>query len=291
MKTILVPFDFSESSMNGVEAAAILARNAGARLHMLNVVYKADYFVSGEPMFYTLPSTYLLQEQDEKLEEVALKNLHRTGKRNMFKKLEVIFQVKSSAVIHEEIIRYGSQINADLVVIGSKGASGLKNILLGSTAERVVRFSERPVLVVPAKLKGKKMKSIVFASDFHEEAYGIFPFVKKFAGVLGAEIHLLKINTIEQFNSTGDNTKLMSDFNKHFKSKYRINIYDDFMKEEGIMHFAGKVNADLIAIGTHGKKGLVRFFRPDISGGMVRLSQKPILVVNIKKFKSKSDVR
>jgi hypothetical protein len=176
-------------------------------------------------------------------------------------------------------------------VIGSKGASGLKTILLGSTAERVVRFSEKPVLVIPEKPKRQKRGPIVLASDFLEEAYGIFLFVRSFAKILGADIHLLKINTVEQFNSSRDNLKIMDDFNRYFKTKYNCIIYDDFMKEEGIIHYSNEVDAELIALGTHGKKGLMRFFRSDISGGMVRLSQKPILVVNIKKYKSKFDLK
>jgi K+-sensing histidine kinase KdpD len=118
-----------------------------------------------------------------------------------------------------------------------------------------------------------------------------FPFVKVFATVLRADIHLLKINTIEQFMSTGENKKLFDDFNRHFHTKYKSVIYDDYMKEEGILNYSEEANASMIAIGTHGKKGLARFFASDVSGGMVRLSHKPILIVNLKKFKPKSDMR
>jgi len=291
MKTILVPIDFSDYSMHGAEAAVILAKKTGAVLHLLNVILKTDYFISGNPMFNTLPATYLLENSGENLKEAALKNLERMSRKSLFKGINVKYSVRTSAVVHTEIIKCSNEINAELVVIGSKGSSGIKNILLGSTAERVVRFSERPVLVIPSKLKSRQIRPIVFASDFHDEAYGIFPYVRMFAKILSADIHLLKINTIDQFNSTRDNIKIMNDFNKYFKTKCKVIIYDAFMKEEGILHYSGDVNAGLIALGTHGKKGLMRFFRPDISGGMVRLSQKPILVVNIKKFKLKNDIR
>ena len=75
----------------------------------------------------------------------------------------------------------------------------------------------------------------------------------------------------------------MDDFAKKNGGKFKISLFNDYMKEEGILNYSREVKADLIAIGTHGKKGLRRFFSEDVSEGIVRLSQIPILVVNLKK--------
>ncbi|HEY3252039.1 MAG TPA: universal stress protein [Ignavibacteria bacterium] len=292
MKTILVPVDFSENSAYGAEFAAIIAKKIKAKIHLLNVIVRIDYFVPAEPMLYTPPATLLIENTDKKLRETSLKALEKFSQRKIFEGVKVIFESVITVLgIHDEIINYASEVKADLIVISSKGASGLKKILIGSTAERVVRFSDRPVVVIPEKIKKTDFNILVFASDFTKEAYGIFPFVQLFAKVIGAEIHLLKINTMEQFKTTEENMKMLEDFNKHFRTKYKAVIYDDYMKEEGILHYSEKVNANMIAIGTHGKKGIARFFASDISGGMVRLTHKPVLIVNLKKYKSKADVR
>lgn len=291
MKTILAPVDFSVNSSHAAEFAAMLAKKTGARLHLLNVVLKFDYFVTADPMFYTPPATLLIENTDEKLRKHSLKNLQKLRKKKLFNGIRLTVESRSSASIHDEIINYASEIKADVIVIGSKGANRLKNILLGSNAERVVRFSERPVVVIPEKMHKLAFNLLVFATDLSKEAYGIFPFVRTFAKVLGADIQFLRINTIDQFMSTPENKKLFDEFNGHFHTKYKLVVYDDYMKEEGILHYSEEVKASIIAIGTHGKKGLSRFFASDVSGGMVRLTHKPILIVNLKKFKPKADVR
>ena len=60
------------------------------------------------------------------------------------------------------------------------------------------------------------------------------------------------------------------------------------MKEQGILDYTNEINADMIAIGTHGKKGLARFLKTDVSEDMIRLSEKPILVVN---FNNKNRIK
>lgn len=291
MKTILAPVDFSVNSINAAKFAAMIARKTGSKLHLLNVALKFDYYVTADPMFYSPPATVLIDNSYERMRKHSLASLNRLSRRSLFKGIKVKIESRIAVSIPDEIIDYAADIKADVIVIGSKGASQLKNILLGSNAERVVRFSDRPVVVIPQKMQYTGSNVLVFATDLAKEAYGIFPFVRSFAKVLDADIHLLKINTTDQFMSTAENEKLFDNFNKHFHTKYKSIIYDDYMKEEGILHYSDQAKAGMIAIGTHGKKGLARFFASDVSGGMVRLTHKPILVVNLKKFKPKHDVR
>ena len=76
---------------------------------------------------------------------------------------------------------------------------------------------------------------------------------------------------------------MLDSFTKKFKLRAEKVIYDDYMKEEGILNYSEECDTDLIAIGTHGKKGLARFFKQDVSGDLVRLSPRPILIINLNK--------
>jgi nucleotide-binding universal stress UspA family protein len=290
MKTILVPTDFSGHSIYGLEYAANIAGRSRAKLCLFNVAQTGSYYYSSDPIGLNPPVSIMMEGINENLKKTAVSKLESLSRRKFLKGLNVAIDCDTSPNVHNTILEYSESIKADLIVMGTKGSGNVKSILLGSTAERVVRFSPRPVVVIPGKIKKPGPKVIVFASDFREEAYGIFPVVLKFAKLFKAEISLLKVNTMDQFNSTADDKDRMNVFNKKFGGKFETIIYNDYMKEEGILHFAYESGADLIAIGTHGKRGLRRFFSEDVSEGIVRLSSVPIMIVNLKKFKSKSDI-
>ncbi|MCI0448894.1 MAG: universal stress protein [Chlorobi bacterium] len=290
MKNILVPTDFSKNSFYGLEFSANLARRSGAKIHLFNAALTSTYYYTSDPLVISPPAAVMVESINENLKRASMKKLEKIQKSRLLKGLKVNLNCETAFSVYREIIEYSKRIRSDLIVMGTKGESNLKDIFLGSTAERVVRFSEKPVLVIPNKIKNLNPKLVVFASDFTAEAFGIFPFVWEFAKIFGSKVDLLKINTTDQFRRTRDDSKRMSKFNKKFGSKFRAVIYNDYMKEEGILNYSDQIEADLIAIGTHGKKGLARFFSSDVSEGVVRLSHKPILVVNLKKFKRKRDI-
>jgi len=290
MKTILVPTDFSKCSVYGLEVAASLARRTRAKLYIVNVVRSPSFYYGADPLNVAPASAIMLTESITALKKDSFQNLSKLLKKSFLSGIRCQILTLESASIHREIVNYSNRIGADIIIMGSHGSSGLKGIFLGSTAERVVRFSETPVIVVPGKIKSTGFRNIVFASDFGEEAYSIFPVVNNFAEIYDAKIQLLKVNIMEQFRCTSDNLTVMRAFNKHFKNNYQMNVYDDYTKESGIQNFAEDTSADLIAIGTHGKKGLARFFKSDVSEDTIRLTKKPILVVNFSEFKHKSDL-
>lgn len=283
MKKILVPTDFSEPSYYGLDAAAAIARKTGAELHIFNAAEVANYYYSTDPLVIAPPAAIMIDGINENLKKASLAKLNNLKKRSSLKGINVKVYCDVTSNIHNSITAYSDTIKADMIIMGSHGSGNLKEIILGSTAERVVRFSKRPVLVIPVKPSASLYKKIVFASDFSAEAYTIFPFIKKLAAFFKSEIHLLKINTMDQFSRTIDDRMKMDEFKKKNGRKFVTALYNDYMKEEGILNYSREVKADLVAIGTHGKKGLRRFFSEDVSEGIVRLSRIPILVVNLKK--------
>lgn len=291
MKKILVPTDFSEPSFYGLDAAAEIAKKTGAAVHIFNACEVSNYYYSTDPLVIAPPASIMIEGLNENLLKTAKSKLNSLLKRQSLKGIKVAVNCEITSNVHNSITAYADKIKADLIVMGSHGAGNLREIILGSTAERVVRFAVKPVIVIPVKPAKGLFKKIVFASDFAPEAYGIFPFVKEISKINSAEIHLLKVNTMDQFSRTIDDRKKMQDFSRKFGGKFVTSLFSDYMKEEGILNYAHEVKADLIAIGTHGKKGLRRFFSEDVSEGIVRLSHIPILIVNLKKFKVKRDLK
>ncbi|HMQ79952.1 MAG TPA: universal stress protein, partial [Ignavibacteria bacterium] len=278
-----VPTDFSEPSYYGLDAAAEIARKTGAQIHIFNACEVSDFYYAADPLVMSPPASIMIEGINDQLQKTSNSKLNLLKKRASLKGLKVSVSNQVTPNVHNAITAYAETINADMIVMGSHGAGNLKEIILGSTAERVVRFAVKPVIVIPVKPSKGLFRKIIFASDFSEEAYRIFPFVKEFGKINSSEIHLLKINTMDQFSRTIDDRRKINDFSRKYGGKYVVSLYNDYMKEEGILNYANEVKADLIAIGTHGKRGLRRFFSEDVSEGIVRLSHIPILIVNLKK--------
>jgi nucleotide-binding universal stress UspA family protein len=137
-----VPIDFSGCSLAGLEYGRTLARQFGSKLVLLNSVAFQYYITSNEYARYDLP---LLMEREEKASRRQMRDLiEKTDWEGL--------EVKPSLQIGhagQQICARAVEERADLIVTSTHGTTGFKHILLGSTAEYVVRHATCPVLVVP----------------------------------------------------------------------------------------------------------------------------------------------
>jgi nucleotide-binding universal stress UspA family protein len=138
---ILVATDFTESSKPAVETARALAEKLGATLLLMN---------AWEPPIVPYPGAQPpppdeLRAWSEASLDFELSELRKRGAR--------VEPVLRCGVPWEQIPTTAKELGADLVVLGTHGHRGFKRFVLGSTADRVVRSSEVPVMVVPARAK------------------------------------------------------------------------------------------------------------------------------------------
>ena len=166
--------------------------------------------------------------------------------------------------------------------MGSQGASGLQEMFIGSNTEKVVRKSNVPVLVIKKDVEEFSIEDIVFASDFNVESKSTFQRVIDFAKLFDARIHLLYVNTIHNFNTSENIEKRISDFMKDFDLKnYTANIYNDISIEKGILSFGRNIDADLIALNTHGRSGLSKLFNGSIGEELANHALRPVITFKI----------
>jgi nucleotide-binding universal stress UspA family protein len=139
MKQILVPIDFSRTSIEALRQAEIFAEKFGASLMLLHVVEKA-------PFMSDMRNVPLAMSEDEVAEKAKV-DLTLLAKRELKEKTTHQINVRVGKAYHE-INEAAKELRADLIVISTHGYTGLKHTLLGSTTERVVRHAPCPVLVV-----------------------------------------------------------------------------------------------------------------------------------------------
>jgi len=276
MKRILVPIDFSKEAESAARVAASIARKTGSEIflvHMLELpvttIDPAEMnTISSEPQII-----YFMKLAHEKFEKFK--------KLPFLKGLTVIetiqFQHAFSGIINES-----EKNKIDLIVMGSQGASGLQEMFIGSNTEKVVRRSKVPVLVIKKGEEDFEVNDIIFASDFNKESKSTFQRVINFANLFDAKLHLLYINTIHNFNTTKNIESRIDDFLKDFDfSNYTKNIYNDISIEKGILSYARDMDADLIALNTHGRSGLSQLFNGSIGQELANHALRPVVTFKI----------
>jgi nucleotide-binding universal stress UspA family protein len=166
--------------------------------------------------------------------------------------------------------------------MGSKGVSDFEEMIIGSNTEKVVRTSNIPVIVVKTDTNKFKFKKLVFASNYDEENKVAFSDFLVFAKKFNSQIHLLKINTISNFESSYETHKKIKNFIQDFNLKRKtITIYNDISVVKGIINFAKDIDADIIAITTHGRSGLSSLFNGSIAKSVSKNILRPVITFKI----------
>lgn len=282
IKRILVPTDFSEQATYAYEVALAIARRTGGAiklLHAVEVPYGSGFSATGD-----------LTLQPDNMEHVYVLQLLEKTKSDMAKLLNSVDRRGVNVVQQVEVNRPISQIKAtikedgvDLVVMGSKGSSGLDEFLLGSNTEKVVRAADCPVLTVKKRDTDFTVNEIVLASDFKREIRHAIDRFKMFQDVFGARLHLVYINTPGAFESSANiREKLEHTAQKYGLQNYTINVYNDVIEEDGILHFAEDIRADLIMMATHGRTGLSHLLSGSIAEDLVNHTNIPVLTFGLK---------
>jgi nucleotide-binding universal stress UspA family protein len=166
----------------------------------------------------------------------------------------------------------------DLVVMGTAGRSDLEQMIIGSNTEKVVRMSHCPVLTMHAKPASKDFKNIVYATSMDKDEEIFSRIVRTTQKLYDSTIHLVRINTPGNFQRDVVVKKYMQDFAKKLQLKnFTINVFNDVSEEEGIVYFADSINADLIAMATHGRTGFAHVLAGSIAEDVVSHSKRPVL--------------
>ncbi|SFB09928.1 universal stress protein [Algoriphagus aquimarinus] len=283
MTKVLVPFDFSEQAQNALDLSANLSNKFDSVeitvLHVIEVPSTAGMGTmgGGEMIPDYENQIFFIELMDRR--KAQFKELERkhAGNNYAFKTKIVLgnaFQSISSAIVEED---------PDLVVMGSKGSSGMEEVLIGSNTEKVVRSSHCPVLTVKAAANPEAFKKIVFASDFREDQDELAGRLKSLQKWFDADLYLVIINTPGSFETTRESAARI----KKFANKYNIEhavaeIYNSNSEEAGIVEFAEDIDADMIAMATHGRSGLIHLFTGSIAEDVVNHAKRPVWTFKIK---------
>ncbi|GEO22753.1 universal stress protein [Cyclobacterium qasimii] len=248
MKRIIVPIDFSLYSENAFYSAAKVASKGDATITCINVI-QSD-------LDWNNLST------SEKIKNQEILDLEAEAK-DKLKAFVATHKIKNTPV--EAVVEIGvpSQVlvdlafkqKADLIVIGAYGKNREPGKFIGSTTQKVFRNAPCPVLAVKNIVDGRAMKKLVFASLFNEASKPAFVRLKPFIKNVRTVVHFLFINTPEKFIDTGKAEARMAEY-AYGQEELLIHrhIYNHEEVEKGIIAFAEKEKAGIIAIASNLRK-------------------------------------
>ena len=266
MKKILVPTDFSDNTHSALEFAIEIVNQLEGEIILLNtykLARRAGMFIGVEKMMREESKTEMT-----KLVSKIKPKLHPNVK------LESKV-VKGDPI--QTVVLVAKKLKADLILMGTQGASGLKEVFIGSTTNGVINATKIPVLAVPSNFKHKSIDCIVLSlsSDFNKLGDRIGP-LKLLAKLYGAEIKGLHINTGGEEAKVKGKVKDILEGTKHSYyevqgSTTQINtIIQQFVKDN---------NADLLCMIKQNRGFWENLFHNSVTTIEVFHSEVPILVL------------
>ncbi|MEZ4791456.1 MAG: universal stress protein [Flavobacteriales bacterium] len=265
IRTILVPYDFSECATDALRVAAKLARLTGA---VIDIVHLYEQMMD----FHT-ENKRIREEIEARLERIPELPFLRGIELKKF----MLRQMELTEMFKNERLQ-----QADLVVMGTHGTTGLRGGIVGSNTQRIVRQAPMPVLVIKHRIEDFDVKDLVYASNFTPEDVDKFDAFTPLIELFDPKIHLLKVNTPRSFERSDDSNKAIDRFLQRYALKhFTASVYNDLSIEEGILNFAKGIDADLIAMATHGRTGFFHVVNGSLTEDIVNHTTFPVLSVRL----------
>lgn len=281
MKKILVPTDFSDNSKKALEFAADIAVISGSTLEILHTNTAAAY---AAPM----PEYYGAEQYDaSEYYESAVKELFNLktalAKKPGYDKLAIETRAEEG-FLHSTLRRIAEEDGCDLIVMGTRGATGATEFFVGSNTEKVIRTAPCAVLAVPDAYTEFNLKTVVLPTTLTANQAPAFKALAEWQKYFPFEVKVLYLNNPAGFDSisaieTASN-KFAADAGLQNTTLYTST--NTFNEEAAILQFAEDYKADLIVMGTHQRHGLSHLLFGSLTEDTANHSSIPVLSVPLK---------
>lgn len=278
MKTILFPTDFSENAFHVSEYAGMLAEKFDANIVMLHcysvpmMVVVNEYQLPVNMAKYATQSKKISEENMADFKHKFIKNTNLAGARISDK---IIY-----GFVTDEILAMAKNINADMIVMGTKGASNVLDKWIGTTAQTIMKQAECPVWVIPNNTKVNYPQKFLYAADLLENEMSSTQKLMEFVKPLEANCKIIHIDDNFELKVTEKVAASLGELKEEFKDDDKVFVRnirrDDIV--EGIETYIKTYKPDVLALAIHEKSFLERLFMQSITNHFVFVSNIPLLI-------------
>ncbi len=274
MKRIVVPTDFSASATSAMNYAIEMAKEIGAAVHLYHV-YQVPVAVSDVPV--VIVSVEELKKNAEEQLEYLKKGLeHITSD----KPVKVTTEATMGNTV-DELEELCKRMHPFMVVMGSRGSTGMERILFGSTTLTAIKHLTCPVIVVPPGTNYKGIKKVGFACDFRK-VIETTPthYIQELVQLFGASLHVLNVDYDNKHfkPETPEESLFLHTLLKDLNPEYHFIEEKDI--EDGINKFAEENNLDLVITIPKKHKLLDSLFRKSSTRQLVFESHIPVMCIH-----------
>ncbi|MGX5853330.1 universal stress protein [Dyadobacter jiangsuensis] len=275
MKRILVPCDFSAAAKHAFQFAVEMAAATGGRVFVLKIMQVPTVFgngMPGQPLEATDPLAMIdewIAYSEKEFEKLKSKTARGSARAELLLETGYVNDVIRDVITREKI---------DLVIMGTDGASGLKEFFIGSHTEKVVRASPVPVMAIHGPFHLDWVKNIVFPTTMELDQKRLVEQIKALQILFGAVIHLLYVSGFPfSLESEEEAERKLEDYALFYGLKdYTVHVSRGLNVQEGILKYARRIPNSIIAMGTHGHKGLAHITEGSVAEDVVNHLTEPV---------------
>jgi nucleotide-binding universal stress UspA family protein len=188
--------------------------------------------------------------------------------------------------IHDDLISGLSEFirhnPVDLVIMSTHGASELEEFVTGSQTKKIARHCPVPVLAIPKETPVESIRNIVFPNSLEPGQDLLIREVIELQQTLRAKLHLLFVNTPANFHDEEESRRLLRGFALYYSLQdFTVHYRYDDSETNGIISFANEIKTDLIAMGTHGRKGLSHLLKGSIAENVLSRIECPVWIAKL----------
>lgn len=274
IKRILVPVDFSDTSETALNQAFMLARLLKAELLLLHIISDSTFkFIGARDLKDVLPSTEDIEvKAKEKFEQLT---------REIQKKYPIQPNVFiEHGVVHDVIVEFANKNKIDLIIMGTHGVSGYKELFMGSNAQRVVTLSKLPVLTIQQESKTVGFKNILIPIDNSLHSREKVNIAAKIAQIYKSKVHILGLPGSDEKEEIGKFKVKLKSVEKIFGAEqlsYTTTIESGANLANAALGYAEKNKCDLIVINTGHESEITGIFLGAFAQQLVNHSPVPVL--------------
>jgi len=283
---ILHPTDFSENAAKALQFAFSLSGKSDATLVILHV---ADL----PTILNSASSVSSFSEMEERKKESIIAQLKKYATdylEEIDSSAKILFEVKLNSSAINGIVEAISETDADLVVVGTKGQSKLKEVIMGSTAKGLVAKAPCPVLIIPENARVREMRQIIYASDYNQNDTAVLKGLADFADVYKAEISVLHIFNRESEDNSEPVAfqRMLTEQVKYAHLKYDTRVSANVA--ESLVTYLQDKKADLLVMFEKENMGIINMlFHRDMVKKFAAHTTIPLMSYNILSIHSLKD--
>ncbi len=268
MKNILVPVDFSETSLNALEQALILAKAHDGQITLLNIVKKAAF----PSLFSSTPQPGIGNEEAESKMNTLLEQYKDKG-------VKISYDIRDGKP-YKAIADYAKENDVNLICMGTHGISGFEEFWVGSNTYKTVSVAPCPVISIRKGINPVPFSRIVLPIDNSKHTRQKVPFTSRLAAKFNASIHVVGITS----DKSGDIYRKINNYvlqASQYIEDAGINCRTEMLQGSNItktaLQYAQRVEADLISIMTEQEVDPANLFLGPYAQQMVNHSEIPVL--------------